>query len=182
MDRNNDLQVAGYFRRTATTRVRGQQKESIMQSAPQVNTQESAAYSTVASGITLADGADLLARITLAAIFIWSGLDKLVLHTAGNVGYMQAYHVPFASILVWPAGLFELGGGLLILAGWQARTAALVLALFTGFVALIFHNFWAVPADQALNQTIHFMKNAAIFGGLLHVFAHGSGRLSIDRR
>lgn len=127
------------------------------------------------------DYVDLAARLALAAIFIWSGLDKLVLHTAGNVGYMEAYHVPLASLLVYPAGLFELVGGLFLLLGYQARAAALVLALFTAFVALIFHNFWAVPADQALNQTIHFMKNVAIFGGLLSVVAHGAGNLSLER-
>jgi putative oxidoreductase len=43
-------------------------------------------------------------------------------------------------------------------------------------------SFWAVPAGQALNQTIHFMKNIAIIGGLLHVLARGSGRLSIDKQ
>jgi len=131
--------------------------------------------------LALADGADFLARVTLAALFIWSGFDKLLLSTAGGVGYMQAYQIPFASILIWPAGLVELAGGLLVLAGWQARAAALVLALFTVLVTPIFHNFWAVPADQALNQTIHFMKNVAIFGGLLHLAAHGAGKLSLDK-
>jgi putative oxidoreductase len=150
-----------------------------MQSTSQARTYQSAASG---SAIALAEGVDLLARVALAAIFIWSGLDKVLLHTAGNVGYMQAYHVPLANILVYPAGLFELAGGLLILVGWQARAAALVLALFTVLVTPIFHNFWTVPADQALNQTIHFMKNIAIIGGLLHVAARGSGRLSIDKQ
>jgi putative oxidoreductase len=39
-----------------------------------------------------------------------------------------------------------------------------------------------VPPDQALNQTIHFMKNVAILGGLLQVFAFGAGRYAADGR
>ena len=40
---------------------------------------------------------------------------------------------------------------------------------------------WAVPADQWLNQMIHFIKNVAIIGGLLFVFVTGGGHLSLDR-
>lgn len=141
-------------------------------------------YSYVATerNFPLADSVDLVARIALAAMFIWSGIGKLFLGTAGNVAYMQAYHVPLAGLLVYVAGFAELAGGLLLVAGYQTRAAALVLGLFTLLVTPIFHNFWAVPADQALNQTIHFMKNIAIVGGLLHVVAHGAGKLSLDAR
>ncbi len=36
-------------------------------------------------------------------------------------------------------------------------------------------------ADQVQNQQIHLMKNLAIIGGLLAVFARGSGRYAIER-
>ena len=68
----------------------------------------------------------------------------------------------------------------MLITGWKARGAALLLAAYTILSALIFHNFWAVPADQALNQTIHFMKNVAIMGGfcksvrLVQVATHSS--------
>jgi putative oxidoreductase len=52
--------------------------------------------------------------------------------------------------------------------------------VFTVIATLIFHNFWAVPADQAQNQMIHFLKNVSILGGLLYVVVHGSGPLSVD--
>ena len=139
-------------------------------------------YRAAERNAALIDGADLAARVALAAIFIWSGIGKLFLGTAGNVAYMQAYHVPLAGLLVYGAGLAELAGGLALAAGYRTRVAALVLGLFTLLVTPIFHNFWAVPADQALNQTIHFMKNLALVGGLLHVVAHGAGGLSLDAR
>jgi putative oxidoreductase len=40
---------------------------------------------------------------------------------------------------------------------------------------LIFHTDFS---DQ--NQTIHFLKNLAMIGGLLYVAVYGSGRFSVD--
>jgi putative oxidoreductase len=139
-------------------------------------------YAATGRNATLADSADLVARIALAAIFIWSGIGKLFLGTQGNIGYMEAYQVPFAGVLVYAAGLVEVVGGAALVAGYRTRVAAAALGLFTLLVTPIFHNFWAVPADQALNQTIHFMKNIALVGGMLYVVAHGTGRISVDAR
>jgi putative oxidoreductase len=136
---------------------------------------------TAAQTTQAGDWAALLGRIALALIFLWSGYGKLA-DISGTVGYMNAYHLPMANVLVWPAALLELIGGLVLLAGWKARWTALALAAFTIVSALIFHNFWAVPAEQALNQTIHFMKNVAIVGGLLQVFAFGAGRYAMEPR
>jgi putative oxidoreductase len=128
-----------------------------------------------------ADWAALLGRIALALIFLWSGYGKLA-DIMGTVGYMNAYHLPMANVLVWPAALLELIGGVMLLAGWKVRWAALALAAFSIVSTFIFDNFWAVPPEQALNQTIHFMKNVAIMGGFLQVFAFGAGRYAIERR
>jgi len=76
--------------------------------------------------------------------------------------------------------IIELGGGLMLIAGWKARWAAAAMFLFTAVAAIIFHNFWAVPADAAQNQTIHFMKNISMLGGLLYVVVYGSGPLSVE--
>jgi putative oxidoreductase len=46
---------------------------------------------------------------------------------------------------------------------------------------LLFHAYWSAPADQVMNEQIHFMSNLAIAGGLLLVFAHGSGRYALDK-
>jgi len=129
----------------------------------------------------LSDAVDLAARLALAAIFIWSGADKLFFHATQTAGYMAAYHVPFASALVYPVGLVEFAGGILLAVGYRTKAASVALALFTVAATVVFHNFWAVPADQALMQSIHFMKNLAILGGLLHVIAYGTGRLALQR-
>lgn len=129
----------------------------------------------------LADWASAIGRVALAALFLWSGYGKLAYMDA-NVGYMKAYGFPAAELLIWPALVVELVAGTMLLVGWKARWAAVALALFTIPATFIFHAYWGVPADQVLNQQIHFMKNLAILGGLLGVFAHGSGRYALDQR
>jgi putative oxidoreductase len=126
------------------------------------------------------DWADVLGRVGLALLFLWSGYTKLV-YMAANVAYMKAYGMPAAELLIWPAALFELSAGAMLALGWKARWAALALAGYTIVAALIFHAYWSVPADQMLNQQTHFWKNVAIAGGLLFVFGRGPASLSIER-
>ena len=127
------------------------------------------------------DVGDLVGRILLASIFVMGGADKLFGHTAQTVEMMDAHHVPLSAVLVYPAGIAELAGGLALALGFRTRLAAMVLALFTLVVTPIFHAFWAVPADQALNQMLFFTKNLALFGGLVYVAAHGSARFALQR-
>lgn len=123
----------------------------------------------------------LVGRILLALIFVTSGFDKIT-NFAGTAGYMAAKGIPLTEIALVIAIIIELGGGILLILGWQARRAALAILLLTIPTTLIFHNFWAVDAAQAQDQTIHFMKNLCIMGGMLYVMAFGAGPLSLDNR
>jgi putative oxidoreductase len=126
------------------------------------------------------DWLSLVGRVGLAALFLWSGYGKLA-YMDGNIAYMQSVGLPAAGLLIWAALLVELVGGALLATGWKARWAAAVLAVFTIVATFLFHAYWNAPADQALNQQIHFMKNIAIVGALLGVVAHGAGRFALGR-
>ena len=119
-------------------------------------------------------------RILLALIFIMSGFGK-VTGFQGTVGYIASKGLPLPQVAAAIAIVAELGGGILLAIGYKARWAALALAVFTLAAAVLFHNFWAADAAQAMNQQIHFMKNLAITGGMLMVFAFGPGRYSVDK-
>ncbi len=120
-------------------------------------------------------------RLLLALIFVLSGFGKLT-GFEGTVGYIASQGLPAPQLLAIAAIVVELGAGLLLILGWRTRWAAAALLVFTALAALLFHNFWAVPADQAQNQMIHFMKNLSMMGGLLYVWVHGSGKIGIDKR
>lgn len=123
----------------------------------------------------------LIGRVLLAALFLWSGLGKIT-GFEGTVGYMEAYGMPMASVLLVGAIAVEIGGGLLLLLGWQARLGSALLIAFTIPATLIFHNFWALEGMEQQMQQIMFFKNLAIIGGLLLVVGRGAGPLSLDRR
>jgi putative oxidoreductase len=117
-----------------------------------------------------------LGRILLAALFLMSGLSKLGAAEA-TTAYIASAGLPQPGVAYVLTLLVEIGGGLLLLIGFQARAAASVLTLFTIAAAVFFHSNFA---DQ--NQAVHFLKNFAIAGGLLQVAALGAGRLSLDGR
>ena len=76
--------------------------------------------------------------------------------------------------------VIEFFGGLALVLGAWTRPAAILVAGFTIAATLIAHRFWDVPTEQQAMQTIQFMKNLAIVGGLLGVVAAGAGRFSVD--
>ena len=123
----------------------------------------------------------LVGRVLLALMFVLSGVGKLG-DIAGTAGYIASGGLPMASALAVIVGLLELLGGLAIVVGFQARWAALALGLFTLAASLLFHKFWAAPADQAFVQQLLFMKNLSVAGGMFLVAALGTGPLSIDAR
>lgn len=126
------------------------------------------------------DGAALIGRALLGALFVWSGFGK-ILGFAGTAGYIASKGLPFPTLLAVIAVAIEFGAGLALLVGWKTRWAAALLALFLIVITPIFHNFWSVPADQVMMQQINFFKNVSILGGMLFVFAMGPGRYSVDR-
>lgn len=121
----------------------------------------------------------LIGRILIALIFAMSGFGKIS-GFEGTVGYIASKGLPLPQLAAIGAIIVELGGGILLILGWKARWAAAAMLLFTAAAAFLFHNFWAVPPEQAQNQMIHFMKNISMMGGLLFVMIHGSGALSVD--
>jgi putative oxidoreductase len=126
---------------------------------------------------TLANAAPL-ARLLLSAMFIISGVQKITGY-AGTQGYMEAMGV--APGLLPVVIIVELGAGIALLIGWQARIAAFLLAGFSILSGLLFHLLPGLGMEDAMAaqaQIISFMKNVTIAGGLLMVVAFGPGKLS----
>ena len=113
-------------------------------------------------------------RLLIAAIFLMSGLGK-VANPEMTQGYIASAGLPFPLLAYLIAVAVEVGGGAILVVGFQTRIVGIVLAIFTVAAALSFHHNFA---DQ--NQMVHFLKNIAITGGLLQVVAVGAGRFSVD--
>ena len=118
----------------------------------------------------------IASRLLMALIFIISGWEKLTTFS-GSEAYLSSLGIPLVGLATPLVILIELGGGLALLAGFKTRWVAGVLAVFAVATALIAHS---NLADQA--QSIHFMKNLAIAGGLLLFVKYGAGEASVDER
>ena len=122
--------------------------------------------------IKLTSGADLFGRLLLAALFLIDGWIA-VNNYGATAEYLAQFSVP--PLLLVPALILQVGGGLLVAIGWYTRLAALALSLFCISTALIFHNQFGDP-----NEAIHFWKDLAIAGGFLVLAARGAGPFSLD--
>jgi putative oxidoreductase len=120
----------------------------------------------------------LAARILLAQLFIISGVGKIAAF-GGIAAYMAGIGMPMAKVLLVLTIALELGGGILLVLGWQARWIAAAFFGFTFLTAVIFHPFWSADPANFTNQLNNFMKNISIMGGMLYVMAYGAGPFSL---
>jgi putative oxidoreductase len=120
----------------------------------------------------LSPAADAAGRVLLAALFLHEGFVKLGSYDLA-IQYMAAYGVPGALLPL--AIATELGGGALVVIGWQTRLAALALSGFCLIAAAIFHTKFGDT-----NQVLHFAKDIALAGAFLFIAGRGAGRFSLD--
>lgn len=113
--------------------------------------------------------AAIIGRIAIAILFIMAGLGK-IMDPASTASYMEA-NSPLPGSLALAVGIFEVVAGLVLASGFATRITALVLIGFTAVATLFFHS---QITDQMQSQMA--LKNLAIIGGLLMVFAYGQVR------
>lgn len=131
----------------------------------------------------------LVGRILLAVIFIPAGVMKFG-DLGGTAGYISSVGLPAGMLLAWLAAIFETVAGIAILIGFQTRIAAILLAVFCVFTALVFHSGAIAMPDfpEAANNMLTMMnqgmmmKNLGLAGGFLVLFAAGAGAYSVDAR
>ena len=135
----------------------------------------------IASPMGMQSQLSLAARILMALLFLINGFAKFTAYPI-FVAYIGSKGLPFPDAAAVAAGVLEIGASALLIAGWKTRSTALVLALYTLFLAFAFHDFWQVPAAQVVLQKNMFFKNISIVAGLLMMAAWGPGNWSVDKR
>lgn len=125
----------------------------------------------------------------LAGMFVFGGVDALresegKAPTADNVTSPVKERTGLDSTqLVKVSGAVQVGAGIALALGILPRPAAAALAVTLVPTTLAAHRFWEVDdADERAGQTIHFLKNVAMFGGLLLAATSTGGRPSLPWR
>jgi uncharacterized membrane protein YphA (DoxX/SURF4 family) len=119
-----------------------------------------------------------LSRVLLSLPFLYSGIDK-VRHWAAAQREVTASGLPWPTLLHTLTVLVQLGAGLSVLIGVEARVGALLLCLFLVPVTLLYHPFWKRSGPDFVAEADHFLLNCAVVGGLLMIVALGSGGISV---
>lgn len=136
-----------------------------------------------------------LGRICMGSLFLiagihhfldWNdslhGLNEGLLRLATLTGPSSFTGNLVNKLLLWSPTLMTISlvclflGGFLVFFGIKTRFGAFLLALFILGSTLVFHAFWMLPADEKPLQMTMFIKNVAIFGGLLTLIAFGNGK------
>ena len=115
---------------------------------------------------------EIFGRIFLSAVFLIAGVNK-IFNYEGTTAYMESFGVP--GLLYIPAIILEILFPLLIVIGYQTKISALIMAIFSISLAIIFHTDFS---NQM--QVMSFLKNFAIAGGFIIIFVNGPSRWSID--
>jgi putative oxidoreductase len=124
----------------------------------------------------------LVGRVVIGWLFLVSsaGIGGKLWNITGFAGYLKNLGVPAPEFLCWIGALVEFVIGAALILGVGTRYAALLCALFLVVATALAHRYWEYPAAQIVAQYNNFLKNLAIFGGALLIFAAGPGRFSVD--
>ncbi len=121
----------------------------------------------------------LIGRLALGAIFLKSGLQKLLALSAFAASLAQR-GVPASSTWAVIGATVEFIGGILIITGLRTREASLLMILFVVVATGISHRFWEFAEAARRAQESQFFKNLSILGGFVLLFVTGGGRYSVD--
>lgn len=128
------------------------------------------------------DVLDLLARLLIAFIFLFEAYDSIA-HWETTQQSMTNYGVTWnQDFLLGGAVTLLIVGGILLAVGYRTGLGAILVLLYWVPATFIVHDFWThPPGPEYRTQSILFMKNLAITGGLLLLWLHGSARYAVKR-
>jgi putative oxidoreductase len=123
------------------------------------------------------DGALLLGRLFMAALFLPSGLSKLLTFSA-FVASFGAKGVPFPIFAAAIIVAAEVLGPLALIIGLWPRWTAVVLIGFTAVTLWLTHGHAGIGVVFRPRQNRELLESLAVMGGLLFYFASGPGSWS----
>lgn len=133
-----------------------------------------------------------LARAMMAGIFIYGGVDALrnpasKVQAAEDAADALPDDVPFpptddAETMVLANGAVQVVGGGLLLFNILPRPASLALAGSLVPTTIGAHRFWEAEGAERQSQLLHFLKNAAMFGGLVITAMDTQGKPGVGWR
>lgn len=125
------------------------------------------------------DGAFLIGRVLIAALFLQSALSKPFAWDAA-LDEIAAFGMPRSSMVLAPAVAAQLVGGLGLVSGLFTRCSAAILLAFLVPATFYIHGFYRYSGADYEHHLLGFFQNLTMSGGLVLLLATGPGRWSLD--
>jgi putative oxidoreductase len=108
----------------------------------------------------------MIARLCLAAVFLYSGVDKLC-HWRASIEEVRGDGLPWPAAFAAATVFVQLAGGCVVATGFFAWVGALLLAGFTVAATVLGHRFWLRRGAEFRHELTTSLEHVAIVGGLL---------------
>ena len=116
----------------------------------------------------------LVGRLLMAAMFLPSGIGKLMGFTAFAAS-LATKGLPFPMFWAVAAITIEILAAIALIIGCYTRPAALALIAFVIMATATTHRYWEFAEPARRIQEIMFSKNIGLIGGLLFYMVNGAG-------
>jgi putative oxidoreductase len=120
----------------------------------------------------------LIARISLSAVYLYSGVDKFVCWNDG-LKFCIEHKMPRPNVVLAITAIIHVVCGLMVLLGFFAREGAVILLLFTAVATYWVHNPIGRTGEDFRRETTISLEHLAIIGGLLLIAVTGPGTLAL---
>ena len=112
-------------------------------------------------------------RVLLALYFLVPGIMKFISWDM-HIQLMEKHNMPFIPVLLALAGIFQIVAALMLIANRFTGIVALLLAGLVLVINISLHDFWNFSGLEGAHEMQNFIKNLAIFSGLLVLAGHSS--------
>jgi putative oxidoreductase len=123
--------------------------------------------------------ASLAARICLSAVYLYSGIIKLVDIPAG-MAEVAGLGMPASEVFLALTILVQLRCGVMVLVGFWTRLAAFLLLGFTVVATALAHNPFGLHGIELQRQLTTSLEHLAIVGGFILLITGGAGPIGIN--
>ena len=118
----------------------------------------------------------LATRIALAAVFLFSGLEKST-HFQRTLQEFERERIPLRPASVIFTIALHLIAPICLMVGWFVTPMALALAVFTFAATILVHHFWTMEGEERLARTRVALANLGLICGLVLLATTGPGNL-----
>ncbi|WP_022940017.1 DoxX family protein [Psychromonas hadalis] len=116
--------------------------------------------------INIKNSFEWIATTLLALYFLIPGMLKFSTWQQ-HIEMMQLHQLPMPVLLLFFAAVWEVVAAMLLLTRRYVAFSALSLALLTLFINVGMHDFWNLDGIVRDHEMQNFIKNLAVFAGLL---------------